>query len=106
MKSRHLTKVTNNKHLPQAPSVIVSHDKTFVCQKCDIFEHHFPPPPPTNPQKIMRQKYIFLNNSRGITVFFKAIKDGMHPAKLLTQRWTIRVFMRGVEGVVLGNYRK
>ena len=43
MKSRHLTKVTNNKQLPQAPSAIVSHDKTFVCQKCDIFEHHYPP---------------------------------------------------------------
>ena len=32
MKSRHLTKVTNNKHLPQAPSVIVSHDKTVLAK--------------------------------------------------------------------------
>ena len=51
MKSRHLTKVTNNKQLPQAPSAIVSHDKTFVCQKCDIFEHHYPPPPPQETPK-------------------------------------------------------
>ena len=50
MKSRHSTKVANNKQLPQAPSVIVSHDKTFVCQKCDIFEHHYPPPPNKPPQ--------------------------------------------------------
>ena len=59
MKSRHLTKVTNNKQLPQAPSVIVSHDKTFVCQKCDIFEHHYPPPPPNKPPKNNEAKILF-----------------------------------------------